>query len=129
MSCTLEFTEPMTVARNEIEWQVVVTNHELEGMVIEGRRGKPEERYLAVRLRTNWSHCVNLNAGPAVISPNIYKTCITQFPNSPNNVKKLPSLNLYHQSPFPKQCQKASNSALAVSKCHINWKCIKKERS
>lgn len=55
---------------------------------VEGRWGKPEEGYLEVRLRTNWSHCVNLNAGPAVISPNIYKACIAHT--------------------FTKQCQKFS---------------------
>lgn len=50
----------------------------LEGISVSlrGRWGKPEERYLALRLRTNSSHCVNLYAGPAVMSPNIYNTCI-----------------------------------------------------
>jgi len=64
-------------------------------MVFEGLRGKPEDRYLEVRLRTNWSHCVNLNEGPAVISPNIYKACIAHFHHSANNVKKLQTLNIY----------------------------------
>lgn len=54
-------------------------NLEEEGEGIEWRRGKPEVRYLALRLRTKSSHWLNLNAGPAVMSPNIYNTCISIF--------------------------------------------------
>lgn len=98
----------------------VSTNLEVEGMVVERRWGKPEERFLAVRLRTNWSHCVNLNAGPAVKSPNIYKACIAQFPHSPNNPKKLQTLNLYHK---PMQLH------LQFKKCHnLEIKIYKKRK-
>lgn len=53
-------------------------NLEEEGEGIEWRRGKPEERYLALRLRTKSSHWL-INAGPAVMSPNIYNTCISSY--------------------------------------------------
>jgi hypothetical protein len=38
---------------------------------------------------------VNLNAGPAAISPNIYKACITHFHHSINNLKKFQTLNIH----------------------------------
>jgi hypothetical protein len=58
-----------------------------KGAMVEEERGNPEERWLEARLRTDWSHWVNISAGPAVKSPNIYKTCkieifwISEWPN------------------------------------------------
>lgn len=66
----------------------------LEGM-LEERWGKPEVRQLEVRLRTNWSHCANIDAGPAVMSPNMFKTCIHQT-----------SFNLFHFRENPIQKKK-----------------------
>ena len=89
-------------------------------------------RLLEVRLRTNWSHCANIDAGPAVMSPNMYKTCIHRtsfnlFYCRENPIAKYTlevtlrvkgaSASSFSTSPLP--CNSYSHTQ--ISKHHVTW--------